>query len=153
MSMKPPPKKVNTEGAPKKTRFSQAERSTKRDLSYFEHMDSSQLPPFMHEYYTDVVDVEGDGHCRFRDVSVLLGKSEEAYQMVRLDLTIELNHNRARYVNLFGGKERFDFIKNALTPHAIGPVYDDKWMTMPDIGFLLAQRYKHAVVVLGGNGG
>ncbi|MCI55328.1 hypothetical protein A2U01_0076578, partial [Trifolium medium] len=22
-----------------------------------------QLPPFMHEYYTDVVDVEGDRHC------------------------------------------------------------------------------------------
>ncbi|MCI53771.1 receptor-like protein kinase, partial [Trifolium medium] len=75
----------------------------------------------MHEYYTDVVDVEGDGHCGFRVVSVLLGKSEEEHQMVRLDLTIELNQKRARYVKLFGGQERFDFIKNALTPHGIGP--------------------------------
>ncbi|MCI82072.1 OTU-like cysteine protease, partial [Trifolium medium] len=44
----------------------------------------SQLPPFMHKYYADVVDVEGDGHCRFRVVSVLLGKAEEEHQMVRL---------------------------------------------------------------------
>ncbi|MCI53287.1 hypothetical protein A2U01_0074533, partial [Trifolium medium] len=54
-----------------------------------------QLPPFMHQYYTDVVDVEGDRHCGFRTVSVLLGKLEDAYQMVHLDLTIELNKNRA----------------------------------------------------------
>ncbi|MCI36354.1 OTU-like cysteine protease [Trifolium medium] len=59
----------------------------------------SQLPPFMHEYYTDVVDVDGDGHCGFCAVSVLLGKSQESYQLVRLDLIIELNQNRARYVN------------------------------------------------------
>ncbi|MCI46215.1 hypothetical protein A2U01_0067455, partial [Trifolium medium] len=38
-SMKPPLKKVNCKGAPKKTSYSQAERSTKCEPSLFEHMD------------------------------------------------------------------------------------------------------------------
>ncbi|MCI43513.1 receptor-like protein kinase, partial [Trifolium medium] len=80
----------------------------------------------MHEYYTDVIDVEGDGHCGFRAVSVLLGKSDEEYQMVRLALTIELNQNRARYVELLGGQDRFDVIKHALTPDGVGLANDDK---------------------------
>ncbi|MCI38726.1 hypothetical protein A2U01_0059955 [Trifolium medium] len=71
--------------------------------------------------------------------------------MVRLDLTIVLNQNRARYVKLFGGQDIFDVIKNALVPDEIGAAHDDKWMTMPDVGFLVAQKYKHVVALIGGN--
>ncbi|MCI17590.1 OTU-like cysteine protease, partial [Trifolium medium] len=136
-SMKPPPKKKS---ARKKNQFPKPSPSPSPAPSIRKWpAEVGQLPPFMHQYYTNVVNVEGDGHCGFHTVSVLLGKSEDAYQMVRLDLTIELNKNRARYVNLFGGQQRFNYTKNAMTTNTIQPVDDDKWMTMPDMGFLLAQ--------------
>ncbi|MCH85523.1 OTU-like cysteine protease [Trifolium medium] len=56
-----------------------------------------QLSQFIHEYFADVIDVSGDGHCGFHVVSHLLGRSDEAHHIIRLDLTIELNQNKARY--------------------------------------------------------
>ncbi|MCH83091.1 protein FAR1-RELATED SEQUENCE 6-like [Trifolium medium] len=39
-------------------------------------------------------------------------------------------------------------IKHALTPVRIGPAHEDKWLMIPDMCFLLAQKYKHVVVCL-----
>jgi hypothetical protein len=36
--------------------------------------------------------------------------------------------------------ERFEFIMNTLTPTAIGAATEDKWMTMSNMGFLLAKK-------------
>jgi hypothetical protein len=47
----------------------------------------------MYEYFANVIDVAGDGHCGFHVVSLLLGRSDETYHIIRLDLTIELNQN------------------------------------------------------------
>ncbi|MCH79777.1 FAR1-related protein [Trifolium medium] len=105
----------------------------------------------MHEYFSHVINVAGDGHCGFRAVAHLLGKSEDNHHMIRLDLLTELVHNKARYFQLFGGKDKLDYLKDALTPAGIGDADEDKWLTMPDMGFLLAQRYKHMVVLLAGN--
>jgi hypothetical protein len=70
--------------------------------------------------------------------------------MIRLDLITELNRNRARYLQLYGGKERFDYIMNELTPVTCGDgsASREKWMTVPDMIFLLTQRYKHVVALL-----
>ncbi|MCI46017.1 hypothetical protein A2U01_0067257, partial [Trifolium medium] len=40
---------------------------------------------------------------------------------------------------------------DALTPERLGRALEDQWMIMPDMGFLIAQRYKYAIVVLTGN--
>ncbi|MCI90194.1 hypothetical protein A2U01_0111485, partial [Trifolium medium] len=40
---------------------------------------------------------------------------------------------------------------NTLTPDGIGVAHDDKWMMMLDMGFLVAQRYKHVVALIAGN--
>jgi hypothetical protein len=42
---------------------------------------------------------------------------------------------------------------NALTPTATGAAIENKWLTMSDMGFLLAQKYKHDVVLLADNKG
>jgi hypothetical protein len=53
---------------------------------------------------------------------------------------------------LYGGKDIFDYILNVLTPipGRDGSAPRAKWMTVPDIAFLLAQRYKHVVALLAG---
>jgi hypothetical protein len=107
----------------------------------------------MHDYFTEVIDVADDEHCGFRVVSCLLDKSDEDHQIICLELTIKLNQNRARYLDMFGSQDRFEFIKNALTPAEIGPAPEDKWMMMPAMGFLLVIKYKHVVVLLVDNKG
>ncbi|MCI08117.1 OTU-like cysteine protease, partial [Trifolium medium] len=67
-----------------------------------------QLPHFMHEYFADVIDVDGDSRCGFRAIFDLLGKSVEDHHIIRLELTIELNKNRGWYLTMFGSQERFD---------------------------------------------
>jgi hypothetical protein len=70
----------------------------------------------MPDYFQDVIDVKGDGHCGFRAATLLLRKSVQDHIMIQLDLIIELNRNQARYLEVYGGKERFDYIMSALTP-------------------------------------
>ena len=112
----------------------------------FPYMD--QLPLFMHQFIEDIVDVAGDGHCGFRAVSGLLGRSVETHSIIRLELLQELNSNRQSYLQLFGSERRFKQIKHALTPAGIGLALEDKWMTFPDMGFLIAQKYKCVVLLL-----
>jgi histone-lysine N-methyltransferase SETD2 len=104
----------------------------------------------MPDYFDDIINGKGDGHCGFRAAALLLGKSVDDHTTIRLDLITELNRNRAQYLKLYGGKERFDYIMNALTPMTggDGSAPREKWMTVPDMLFLLAQRYKHVIALL-----
>jgi hypothetical protein len=77
-----------------------------------------QLPPFMHEYIEDVIDVKDDEHCGFRIVVFLLGRPVDDQNIVRLDFTSELNKKWVIYFNVYGGKDKFDYIMNTLTPTA-----------------------------------
>jgi len=49
---------------------------------------------------------------------------------------------------LIGADRRYKEVLGALTFCGIGHAPPDKWMAMPDMGFLMAQRYKHVVVLL-----
>ncbi|XP_045799082.1 uncharacterized protein LOC123893192 [Trifolium pratense] len=111
------------------------------------------LPHFIQEYFVDIIDVVGDRHYGFRVVSRLLGKSPNGHNIICLEFTIELNKNRAQHLDIFGSQQRNDVIKNALKPAGTDVAHEDKCMMMHDIGFLLAQKYKHVVVLLAGNKG
>ncbi|MCH85802.1 protein FAR1-RELATED SEQUENCE 5 [Trifolium medium] len=111
------------------------------------------LPIFMHPFIENVIDVTPDGHCGFCAVSGFIGdKNQDDFQMIRLDLSIELRAHKERYVQLYGGMKRYTVIETALVPCKIGPALEDKWMMMPDMGFFIAQKYNSAVVLLTGNG-
>jgi hypothetical protein len=56
----------------------------------------NQLPLFMHQYFENVITVAGDGHYEFRVVSGLIGDSVDSYNMVRLDLSIELKQKKRK---------------------------------------------------------
>ncbi|MCI33276.1 receptor-like protein kinase, partial [Trifolium medium] len=98
-----------------------------------------QLPRFMYPFFENVIDVAEDGHCGFRVVACRIGEHEDSHQMTRLDLTVELKKNGKRYIQVYGSDERYNHIMDALTPKRLGRTLDDKWMIMPDMGFLKAQ--------------
>ncbi|KAL5134448.1 putative protein FAR1-RELATED SEQUENCE 10 [Glycine soja] len=142
-SMCPPPTKVKTKGAPKKV-MKRSERSTKRDPSYWEYVDSyhsvqnnntlvrpsassfappkparmipmlDQFPPFMHGFIEDVVDVKADGNCGYQPVSTLLGMGEECWAMMHNELIKELGKWSQDYIKIFGGTERYEQLRLSL---------------------------------------
>ena len=141
--MCPPPEKVKTKGGQKKS-GKRAERSTKRAPSFFEHVDASysfhdssstqtsvqqpsegkkirtqvpmldQFPLWMHQYITDIVDVQADGNCGYRAIASLLGMGEESWPLVRNHLLKELGQWRDEYVQLVGSVERYEQLKRSL---------------------------------------
>ncbi|XP_014523341.1 uncharacterized protein LOC106779683 [Vigna radiata var. radiata] len=130
-SMLAPAHKVKTKGA-QKTKVARHERSTKRDPSYFEHVDTfvsrtepsssrksqvkskpkefarsvvpflDQFHPICQPYIVDVVDVVADGHCGYRCIAALLGLGEETWPTIRHNLYEELTQWRDEYANLVG---------------------------------------------------
>ena len=141
--MCPPPSKVNTKGAPKKS-MNRNQRSTKRDLSYWEYVDvfhsvqnnnssvkhsaSSSDPPkprriilmldqfesFIQGFINNIVDAKVDGNCGYWSIVALLGMGEDSWSLVRNELTKELGKWLHDYINLFGGTERFEELRLSL---------------------------------------
>ncbi|XP_027940130.1 uncharacterized protein LOC114194217 [Vigna unguiculata] len=148
-SMLPPPSKVKTKGAAKSHR---SNKSTKRDPSYFEHVDAfiessrqdtcvakienklkskrvieekvipmlEQFNPVFHPYILDVVDVVADDHCGYRCIAALL----------------------------VGGYDRLEELRKSLLVHSPSGANRDKWMTIPDMGYAIANRYNVILVCL-----
>ncbi|PNX84738.1 hypothetical protein L195_g040801, partial [Trifolium pratense] len=86
-----------------------------------------QLPLFMHPFIENVQDFEPDGHCGFRAVARLIGESADSHSMIRLDLSIELEKNKKRYIEVFGSEEKYNVINYAIIPETLGPVLEDKY--------------------------
>jgi len=98
-----------------------------------------------------VVDVIGEGHCRFRAIAKFMGLTEESHIMIRHNLIKELKDHRDDYVRVYVGEDRYSYILNGLHPPANlkGCAHlVDKWFTIPDMGHIVANYYKRCVVVL-----
>ncbi|MCI02850.1 hypothetical protein A2U01_0023884 [Trifolium medium] len=125
-SMVPPPNKVACKGAPKgwskQPSYSQEERSTKRQLSQSEHAEANaewadkllSQPSQSRRKSSRQCNVAPDGHCGFCAAAGVIDKKEEDFQLVRLDLSIELRARKKRYIELYGGVERYNQIEHAL---------------------------------------
>ncbi|XP_014492691.1 uncharacterized protein LOC106755109 [Vigna radiata var. radiata] len=141
-----PANKVKTKGA-QKTKVARHERSTKRDPSYFEHVDIfisrtepsfsrksqvkskpkefarsavpflNQFHPICQPYIVDVVDVVADGHCGYRCIAALLGLGEEAWPTIRHNLYEELTQWCDEYANLVGSYDRLEELRQSLIVH------------------------------------
>ncbi|XP_068471557.1 uncharacterized protein [Phaseolus vulgaris] len=170
-----PDHKVKTKGAVKMSRPTKFMRSTKRILSYFEHVDflhsqhdscaskksnEESLPeivtrkciPFLDQfpigYHPCIVDVKADGHCGYRAVAAHLGMGEESWAVVRMNLLKEPSEWRQEYVQLFGGDHRYEYLKNSLLVEHMAMAGTDKWMTIPDMRYVIANRYNVILVSL-----
>ncbi|XP_052732451.1 PKS-NRPS hybrid synthetase cheA-like [Vigna angularis] len=169
-SMVPPLHKVKTKGANKR-KVKRSERSTTRDPSYFEYVDAfhstiesssvrsklqskpkainkrrvpmiDQFHSTTHPFIVDVDDVVADGHCGYRCIAALLGLGEDSWPVVRNELYKELSSWRDEYASLVGGYDRLEELRTSLLANK------SKWMTLPDIGYAIANRYNVILVCL-----
>ncbi|XP_058760597.1 uncharacterized protein LOC131633935 [Vicia villosa] len=66
-----------------------------------------EMSVFMHKYIDRIVNVVGDGNCGYLAVSALLGKGEDAHELVRHDLIEELVNHKDSYTRVFGDETKF----------------------------------------------
>jgi hypothetical protein len=59
-----------------------------------------------------------------------------------------IGEGNARYRRMINDDKRYQEVLGALTYFGIGYTLPDKLMTMSDMGFLVAQKYNHAVVLV-----
>ncbi|KAL6181188.1 hypothetical protein ACLB2K_047843 [Fragaria x ananassa] len=106
-------------------------------------------PPEMRPYILDVKDVPRDGHCGFRAIASFMGYSEDVgWVKVRKDLTNELRLNSSHYAQLFGSDERVNELLDALACSESICLEKKHWMTMPDMGHIIASCYNIVLIHL-----
>jgi len=79
-----------------------------------------------------------------------MGMNEENHVLVRSALIHEFENNKSDYLPIFGSKKRFKYILDGLHPptNSSGIALEDKWLTLPDMGHIVATCYSRAVVQL-----
>jgi alpha-glucosidase len=85
------------------------------------------------------VDVESDGNCGFRVIASLHGYSQDGWAMVRRELDMEIRDKKSLYEKLFG--DRLSAVRSGLMIQSTGIQPKEKWLTLPDMGYLIANRY------------
>ncbi|XP_028081232.1 uncharacterized protein LOC114282693 [Camellia sinensis] len=98
------------------------------------------FPSRLKPYIKFVKDVATDGNCGFRAITASIGHTEDDWAQVRRDLLGELHTHKEEYITLYGSYERFEELTSILSYFEDSPGYSH-WMTMPDIGHLVASCY------------
>ncbi|KAI5387086.1 hypothetical protein KIW84_073298 [Lathyrus oleraceus] len=173
----PPPEKIKTKGGVKKKGKKPADYDVYRDPSYHEYVDKAsqssqrqsqpsqtskkiklskkqpqfivQFPNHIRSYIEDVVNVESDGNCGFRVIASLHGYGEDAWPMVRRELGLEIidKDRSTLYDKLFSN--RLSAVRESLMIESFGSQPPEKWMSLPDMGYLIVNRYNVVLVCLG----
>lgn len=105
------------------------------------------FPQALRSYIHHVKDVAADGHCGYRAIAALLGYGEDGWVQVRRDLLNELESYSVHYSALYGSENRVYELKHSLA--YFGPDANfDRWMTMPDMGHIIASCYDVVLVHL-----
>lgn len=169
----------------RKGRPSKKDRSTKRDPSYYEHVDAqlscgsnltpvsrylkklgvstkkgyenkpfqhkylSQIPKHMEPYILDIQDMPSDGNCGYWVVVEHLNlhnrRPDNPCKFVRESMLDNLSQNSEMYKRMWD-ECGFDEIKNRIQDTDFVGV--DKWMQMPESGFIIAETFGTMVVLI-----
>ena len=107
---------------------------------------SRQIPKVFHPYISKKrrQDVEADGNCGFRSVTLSLGLTEDDWPIIRSDLVLHLESHQEQYMWVFGTR---GYNQIHSTVNSAGA-----WMEMPNTGLVIASTYNKVVVSLSNNG-
>jgi len=120
---------------------------TLSDMSYGVcHPYKAQIPRAFHPYLVGIRNVKGDGNCGFRAVAVALGYEEDHWSSIRHELLQELENNREYYSDMLMGA--YGELRQSLDWNGTGFAPKERWMSMPNIGLLIANRFRVIVVML-----
>jgi len=106
------------------------------------------MPKFMRPYIEGMVDVIGDGYCGFRVIAEFVGLTEESHVIVQRAVIKDLKEHRNKYIEIYASESRYNYILDGLHPpkNASSFAPPDKWLTLPDMGHIVASCYNRLVV-------
>ncbi|CAG8477490.1 4202_t:CDS:2, partial [Gigaspora rosea] len=110
-------------------------------LSTLEVLITEEIPVPKAALHNKVINVDGNGNCRYRAVAVGLGRNENEWPNVKKELFKELNKNEQFYRSLFLANDDYDTILKEI-PWESGPCTFDHWMKMPQMDDVIANAYK-----------
>ncbi|XP_028094071.1 uncharacterized protein LOC114294145 [Camellia sinensis] len=108
---------------------------TMKPVAYVDAFPSGLKP-----YIKFIKDIAADGNCGFRAIAASISHTEDDWAQVRHDLLGELHTHKEEYITLYGSYERFEELTSILSYFEDSPGYSH-WMTMPDMGHLVASCY------------
>ncbi|MBW0460723.1 hypothetical protein O181_000438 [Austropuccinia psidii MF-1] len=107
---------------------------------------SEDLPKFILKYTLKAINVQGDGNCGYRTVSNYIYKTQDQWADVRGDFAEEIQQNQDLYeaMNTFipsvsSYLDRIEWYED------IGKDPKRKWISTPDMGDPIANKYKRPV--------
>ena len=106
------------------------------------------VPQFLREYVVDIKEVGGDGNCGFRAIGEMIGIGQENWYSVRQSMINELRQNVAQYMKVYQTDQRYQQVLQGLTVAPNEFVLIDKWLSIPDIGHLVASAYNVVFVTI-----
>jgi len=70
--------------------------------------------------------------------------------MVHIALIHEVKDHRSEYMRVCASEDRFNYILNCLHPpqNSSGIAFEDKWLTSPNMGHIVATCYNRVVIEL-----
>lgn len=107
-----------------------------------------QIPEVLKSFVTDIIDVQSDGNCGFRCIAVALEMGESCWPQIRRDLQEELYENQTLYEQVLIQHGRCNDLLKQLQHEGDDFAPTDKWMTMPDMGYIIATKYNVVVFSL-----
>lgn len=112
------------------------------------------LPSYFRQHIDKVIDVVGDGNCGYRAVAALLGngKTQDDWHWVRYELTDELLKQREFYQKMWSGDDTVREVLNRLSLRPGQVATEDKWLGLPEMGYIIASRFQVVFVQIS-NGG
>ncbi|XP_073227028.1 uncharacterized protein [Cicer arietinum] len=109
----------------------------------------THFPTLIHSYIEEIIDVVADGNCGFRAIAALLGWTEESWPLVRTQLDKEIRLHQDLNANVFD--DSVESVRNSLKISELGAQEKDKWMCIPDLGYVIATLYNVILVSLSRN--
>lgn len=105
-----------------------------------------QFPNYIRSYIEDVINVVSYGNFGFRVIASLHGYDEDGWSMVRRDLELEIidKERSSLYDRLFCN--RLAEARESLMIESFGPQPPQKWLTLPDMGYLIMNHYNVVLV-------
>ncbi|MBW0498631.1 hypothetical protein O181_038346 [Austropuccinia psidii MF-1] len=124
----------------------QSNYHTTDELSKLFVPGSKDFPKFMLKYTFKAINVQGDGNCGYRTVSHYIYKTQDQWSDVRGDLDEEIQKNKDLY-------EAMDTLIPSVSSYLdriewyedVGQAPKSKWMSIPDMGYPIANKYQRPV--------
>ncbi|PNX98886.1 phosphomannose isomerase [Trifolium pratense] len=117
----------------------------------------NHIPDFMHSYVESITDVKSDGNCGYRVIALDHSNNEDDYHFIKKSMLDELQLHKHSYLKMYGSGKRFAYITDALLPpkrksrrHGVALI--EKWLTLPDMGHIVATILGKVVVKLSKQG-